>query len=114
VILISFEFFIEFHLIPTKVHCPDVETSPPQAAGLELVVRAWWRGARSGCGPKEAGCGNRTLGVEMIPWKESFVDLSESLHSLHCIQISAGVAGVLLSDGLAEKNSLWWRHGWCP
>lgn len=28
-----------------------------------------------------------------------------------CIQISAGV---LLSDGLAEKNSLWWRHGWCP
>lgn len=24
-----------------------------EAAGLELVVRAWWRGARSGCGPKE-------------------------------------------------------------
>lgn len=77
-------FFIEFYLInlsiPTKVHCPDVETSPPQAAGLELVVRAWWRGARSGCGPKEAGCGDHTFGVEMIPWKESFVDLSESLH----------------------------------
>ena len=27
--------------------------SVPQAAGLELAVRAWWRGAKSGCGRKE-------------------------------------------------------------
>ena len=55
-----FWVFIEFHLIPMEVHCADVETSSAQAAGLELVVRAWWRGARSGCGPKEAGCGDHT------------------------------------------------------
>lgn len=57
-----------------------------------MVVRAWWRGARSGCGPKEAGCGDHTLGVEMIPWKESFVDLSPSFcTAFRYIQISAGV-----------------------
>ena len=61
-----------------ELHCPDFETAPAQAAGLELVVRAWWRGARSGCGPKEAGCvrcGDQTwCGNES---KESFVALLE-------------------------------------